>query len=132
MPIEYAFEAMLTGQLSPQVQQAMQMDQQAQQANQQYQQQKMQQQQQVAMQQQQLVSEGLSPQNYQPIVPEIPAPPPANNMATLPSIELDTAAESSQKAKMNSMMSTKDRMPNAPEGLSFMYEEILDPVTGLP
>ncbi|RLC90313.1 MAG: hypothetical protein DRI37_01730 [Chloroflexi bacterium] len=132
MPIEYAFEAMLTGQLNPAVQQAMQADQQAQQANQQYQQQKMEQQQQVAAQQQQLVNEGLSPQNYQPIVPEIPAPPPANNVATLPSVDLDQAAEGSQRAKMNNVMTTKNTMPNAPEGLSYMYEEIIDPETGEP
>jgi len=123
---------MLTGQLNPAVQQAMQMDQQAQQANQQYQQQKMEQQQQVAAQQQQLVNEGLSPQNYQPIVPEIPAPPPANNLATLPSVDITSAAEGSQKAKMNNVMTTKNTMPEAPPGLSFMYEEIIDPETGVP
>ncbi|RLE28374.1 MAG: hypothetical protein DRJ61_16545, partial [Acidobacteria bacterium] len=132
MPIEYAFEAMLTGQLNPAVQQAMQMDQQAQQANQQYQQQKQGLQMQAAQQQQALVMQGLSPQNYQPIMPELPSPPPADNLATLPSVELDKSAEGSQKAKMNNVMTTKNTLPDAPPGLTFMYEEILDPETGVP
>jgi len=132
MPIEYAFEAMLTGQLNPTVQAAMQADQQAQQANQQYQQQKMQQQQQIAAQQQQLVNEGLSPQNYQPVVPELPPPPPANNVASLEPVDLTTPAEGSQKAKMNNVMTTKNTLPQAPQGLTFMYEEIIDIETGLP
>ena len=132
MPIEYAFEAMLTGQLNPMVQQAIQADQQLQMANQQYQQQQMQVQQAAAQQQQALVMQGLSPQGYEPIIPAPPAPPPANNVATLPSMELDKAVEGSQKSKMNSAMTKKSTMPNAPEGLTYMYEEILNPETGVP
>lgn len=132
MPIDYAFEAMLTGQLNPMVQQAMQKDQQAQQANQQYQQ--AQQQSQMATQQreQQMVSQGMSPQNMAPVPTSMAPPPPANNLATLPGVDLEDTVEGSQKAKMNSVMSTKQNLPQAPEGLMFLYEEIIDPETGLP
>ena len=132
MPIEYAFEAMLTGQLNPQVQQAIQMDQQAQQANQEYQQIKQQEIQATQQREQQMVMQGMSPQNMAPVQSGTPPPPPANNLATLPSVELDSSVEGSKQAKMNNVMTTKNTMPMAPEGLSFMYEEILDPETGIP
>jgi len=132
MPIEYAFEAMLTGQLNPMVQQAMQQDQQLQQANAQYQQ--MQQQAMMATQQreQQMVMQGMSPQNMPPVPVPGQAPPPADNLATLVAPDLTPAVEGSKKAKMNNVMTTKNTLPQAPEGLTFMYEEIIDPETGEP
>ena len=132
MPIEYAFEALLTGQLNPMVQQAMQQDQQLQQANAQYQQ--MQQQAMMATQQreQQMVMQGMSPQNMPPVPVPGQAPPPADNLATLVAPDLTPAVEGSKKAKMNNVMTTKNTLPQAPEGLTFMYEEIIDPETGEP
>jgi len=132
MPIEYAFEAMLTGQLNPMVQQAIQQDQQLQQANAEYQQ--MQQQAMMATQQreQQMVMQGMSPQNMPPVPVPGQAPPPANNLATMVNPDIDPAIEGSQKAKMNNVMTTKNTLPQAPEGLTFMYEEILDAETGEP
>ena len=132
MPIEYAFEAMLTGQLNPAVQQAMQADQQAQQAHQAYQQEVQQAKMATQQREQAMVMQGMSPQNMAPVPTMSEAPPPANNLASLPSVELDKAAEGSQKAKLNNIMTTKNTMPQAPEGLSFMYDEIIDPETGVP
>ncbi len=130
MPVEFAFQAMMTGQLSPQVQQAMQADQQAQMANQEYQQAQQQAMMATQQQQQQLVMEGLSPQNLQPVQPMMPPPPSANNVATLKAPELSKEVENSKKSKMNSLMATE--RPNAPEGLQYMYEEMINPETGLP
>ena len=132
MPIEYAFEAMLTGQLNPMVQQAIQQDQQLQQANAEYQQVKQQEMQATQQREQQMVMQGMSPQNMPPVQSGMPPPPPANNVATLPKVDLTKPVEGSQKAKMNNVMTTKNTMPNAPEGLSYMYEEIIDPETGEP
>ncbi len=132
MPIEYAFEAMLTGQLNPMVQQAIQQDQQLQQANAEYQQVKQQEIQATNQREQQMVMQGMSPQNMPPVQSGVQAPPPANNLATLPSVDLDKPIEGSQQAKMNNIMTTKNLMPMAPEGLSYMYEEIIDPETGEP
>ena len=132
MPIEYAFEAMLTGQLNPQVQAAIEQDQMAQQANAEYQQAQQQAMMQTQEREQAMVMQGMSPQNMPPVPAAIPAPPPANNVASLPSVELDTTVEGSQQAKMNSAMTTKSLMPQAPEGLSYMYEEILNAETGEP
>jgi len=130
MPVEFAFQAMMTGQLSPQVQQAIQADQQAQMANQQYQQAQQQAMMATQQQQQQLVMEGLSPQNLQPVPVAMPKPPQANSVATLKAPELSKEVENSKKSKLNSLMATK--RPDAPEGLQYMYEEMLNPETGLP
>lgn len=132
MPIGYAFEAMLTGQINPVVQEAMQADQQAQQANQQYQQAQQQAMLETKAMQEKLVMQGLSPQNIEPVQPQIPAPPPANNMASLKTPNMTEQVEGSKQAKLNSAMSIKRTLPMAPEGLTYMYEEILDIETGIP
>jgi len=128
MPIEYAFEAMLTGQMNPMVQQAMQQDQQLQQANQQYQQQAMQASQAQNQMQMQMVNDKMSGEAPMPQLP--PPPPQANNMATLPTIDMNEVVEGTPKAKINKAMQVK--RPQAPEGLTYLYEEMLNPITGEP
>ena len=132
MPIGYAFEAMLTGQLNPTVQAAMQQDQQLQQANMQYQQAQQQAMMQTQQREQAMVMQGMSPQNMPPIPPMMAPPPPADNLAKLPNVDMENSVEGSKQAKMNNVMTTKNTMPNAPEGLSYMYEEIIDLETGEP
>ena len=130
MPVQFAFQAMLTGQLNPAVQQAMEADQQAQMANQQYQQQMQVEAQQYQELQMQVVSQGLSPQNMEKPQSATPPPPKANNLSTMKAPNLSKEVEGSKKSQTNKAMSVE--RPNAPEGLQYMYEEILDPITGVP
>jgi len=128
LPIEYAFEAMLTGQLNPAVQQAMQQQQQWQQQQQVYQQE----QQQIAQAnnqiKMQMVNNKMSGDAPQ-ITPTTPAPGP-NPIAALPNKDISNVIESTPKAQMNKAMAVKKA--DAPEGMSFLYEEMINPITGEP
>ena len=128
MPIEYAFEAMMTGTINPMVQQALQQDQQLQQANAEHQQMEQQAAQQQNQMQMQMVNNKMSGQAPMPNIP--PPPPPANAVATMPTIDANETLEKSPQAQMNKAMSIK--RPDAPPGLSFVYDEMINPVTGEP
>lgn len=128
LPIEYAFQAMMTGHISPEIQMAMQNDQQLQEAHQQYQQVEQQALEQQNQMQQQMVNNNLSGQAPMPNVP--PPPPPANQAQTMPTPDIAEVTKQSPKAQMNKAMSIK--RPNAPEGMSYLYEEMLNPITGEP
>lgn len=126
MPMEYAFEAMITGQLSPTVMQAMQGDQQLQQANQEHQQMVQQATEQQNQMQLEMVNNKLSGQAVMPNIP--PPPPPANQVATLGKVDISKSIEQSPQVQVNTAMSIKQ--PNAPEGMSFLYDEMINPQTG--
>lgn len=128
MPIEYAFEAMITGQMNPAVQQAMQSDQQLQQANAEYQQMEQQAAQQQNEMQMQMVNSKMSGQAPMPQLP--PPPPPANQVATMGKVDISKSVEQSPQVQMNKENIIK--RPGAPEGMSFIYDEMINPITGEP
>lgn len=128
LPIEYAFEAMITGQMNPMVQQAMQSDQQLQQANQAYQQAQGEAAQQQNQMQMEMVNNKLSGTAPMPQLP--PPPPPANQMATMPKVDINEVTEAAPQAKMNKAMQVK--RPNAPQGMTYLYDEMINPTTGEP
>jgi hypothetical protein len=128
MPIEYAMEALITGQLNPIVQQAIQQHQVWMQQMQLWEQE---QQQLKAINDQiklQMVNNQMSGQPPQ-ITGNInhPGKPP---MLDLQDIDLTAVAETSDKAKLNRMMAIK--RPKAPPGLTYLYEEMINPATGEP
>ncbi len=130
LPINYALQAMVTGQLNPAVMQAMEADQMAAQAQAQYQQQ-----QGMAMQEhnsmvKEVVAGGKSPQNIEPpMLP--PPPPPPNNMATMPDIDISSDVGNMDVVKLNKTVSVKPE-GGLPEELTYVYDEMLDPMTGKP
>jgi len=132
MDISYAFEAMLTGQLNPAVMQAMQADQMAQQQQQQFQMAQQQAMLQTEQMRQQVLARGLSPQNLEPVQPMVPPPPPANNMQQLPGVNNDKLVESTPRVQATSQISTTADLAEAPEGFEFLFEEMIDPMTGEP
>ena len=128
LPLEYAYEALLTGHLNPMVQQAMQQQQahaQQAQAYQQEQQQLAQMQNQMQMQMVNSQMSGKAPALNGTVPPPGPAP-----MQSLPKLDLTKAVENSDKAKLNSIMRIK--RPDAPPGMDWLYEEMINPETGEP
>jgi len=131
MPIQYAFEAMITGQLSPEVQSAMQRDQQLQQAGAEHQQIMQVEQQQHKQMQTALVMQGKSPENME-FMPSTPAPPPANTVATMEPKDISQVIESSPQAMKNQKLQVKPEGMQLPDDLTYVYDEMMDPITGKP
>jgi hypothetical protein len=128
LPVEYAYEALLTGHLNPMVQQALQAQQQWQQHSQAYQQEQQQLAQMQNQMQMQMVNSRMS--GKAPALNGSIPPPGPNPMEKLPKIDISKVIEKSPKAQINKAMSKKK--PDAPEGMTYLYEEMINPVTGEP
>ena len=128
LPLEYAYEALLTGHLNPMVIQAMQQQQQWQQQAQAYQQEQQQLAQMQNQMQMQMVNSqmsGTAPKLNGTVPPPGPAP-----MQQLPKVDLTKAVENNPKTKINEAMRIK--RPDAPPGMEFVFEEMINPETGEP